>query len=151
MILTGRSGKPFSANIASPRFREGHRPSRMTRLQLTQFGRCVLTRPPHLRSMAGGAGCWWPIAAAFCWVPPTSFCSRDPVRSTPGMPKILKPGKGIGRALMSRVFAECQEAGLPEIAWFCLSEAHHLDAAAKQNALPEFFTQRSILDGVDPV
>lgn len=31
-------------------------------------------------------------------------------------------GKGIGRALMSRVFAECQEAGLPEIAWFCLSE-----------------------------
>jgi hypothetical protein len=23
---------------------------------------------------------------------------------------------------MSRVFAECQEAGLPEIAWFCLSE-----------------------------
>eukprot|EP00435_Cladocopium_sp_Y103_P015097 s3065_g3.t1 len=31
-------------------------------------------------------------------------------------------GKGIGRALMSRVFAECQEAALPEIAWFCLSE-----------------------------
>ena len=23
---------------------------------------------------------------------------------------------------MSRVFAECQEAGLPEVAWFCLSE-----------------------------
>ena len=30
--------------------------------------------------------------------------------------------KSFAQALMSRVFAECQEAGLPEVAWFCLSE-----------------------------
>lgn len=58
--------------------------------------------PPHLRSMAGGAGCWWPIPAAFCWVPPTSFCSHDPVRSTPGMPKILKPGADFCRTFLWR-------------------------------------------------
>eukprot|EP00434_Breviolum_minutum_P019859 symbB.v1.2.017523.t1/scaffold1370.1/size122994/14 len=31
-------------------------------------------------------------------------------------------GKGIGRALMSRVFEACEDAELPEISWFCLSE-----------------------------
>ena len=53
-------------------------------------------------TVPGGAGCWWPIPAAFCWVPPTSFCSRDPVRSTPGMPKILKPGADFCRTFLWR-------------------------------------------------